>query len=158
MTIATLGLSIPLLARSLLDFARFIIKPFGKWVYSVQVYYNTVAFFFLDLVPICFQLSTLIFGYIRQRDNKKYRLEVQKANETGDETGVDSEFESKKTVSASKNSSGKAISYFDPPLLDDRNFNSSQRRKSVGNNSTQSSQYNLPTEERLSLLNDHKIT
>ena len=79
LTLATLGLSFPLMLRSIIDLLRFAVPSFEKYVDDNASVYSIFSHLFLNLVPICFQLSILIFGYIRERDNKKYRLEVQKA-------------------------------------------------------------------------------
>jgi len=63
--------------RGLVDLLRFSIASVEEYINAHDTVYNIFVFLFLDCIPLCFQLSTLIFGYIRQRDNKQYRLQVE---------------------------------------------------------------------------------
>lgn len=60
-------------------------------------------------MPICFQLSTLIFGYIRKKKETKYRLEVQRSQEIENVRTEDS-------ITTLTSRMSRKGSYFDPPL------------------------------------------
>jgi hypothetical protein len=68
------------------------------------------------MVPILLQLSTLVFGYIRRKNDTKHRLEVQKSKEYG---LFRSEQESNQleTSFAGGLSDSSNNSFFDPPLF-----------------------------------------
>lgn len=69
--LATLGLSVPILSRGILDLARVFNVDFEKFVHRFIKFYNPAFFLLGDLLPLLFQLSSLVFGYIRRRKNKQ---------------------------------------------------------------------------------------
>lgn len=73
--LTTLGLSLPLLAHSFSDISRTMrwYKTFLSENPSNIQLQNTLLFVFGDVVPIGFQFSSLIFGYIRNK-NKKNKI------------------------------------------------------------------------------------
>lgn len=71
--VATVALFLSCLLRGVLDFVS---KFFEKEINSHVTLYNSIMLIFGDLVPICLQLSTLVFGYIRRKNNRNNRLEV----------------------------------------------------------------------------------
>ena len=84
---ATLGLMISLLIRGILDLTKYqerANKQFNMEMADFENVYNGVTLLICDIIPIMFQLSTLIFGYIRKRNDKRYRLEVERRKEVGE--------------------------------------------------------------------------
>lgn len=73
---ATLGLSLPLILRGSMDLFRHYDPDFENVVSENIALYDSLIFTVGDLVPISFQLSSLIFGYIRRKKDKKSRLIV----------------------------------------------------------------------------------
>jgi hypothetical protein len=69
---ATVALCVSLMIRGLLDTGRYFSPDFDDWLNFSETAYNFFTFVFCDIVPICFQLSTLIFGYIRKKKEDKY--------------------------------------------------------------------------------------
>ena len=76
LTCATLGLSIPLILRGSMDLFRHYDPEFDKMVNENIALYDSMIFSIGDAIPISFQLSSLIFGYIRNKKDKKSRLIV----------------------------------------------------------------------------------
>lgn len=72
---ANFGLSIPLIARGILDICRGEMPDFELYIRMNNEFYSPLFCVFADLIPICFQLSSLVFGYIRSKKNKKLRRE-----------------------------------------------------------------------------------
>jgi len=87
--LATIGLSVPLIIRGILDTSRYYSENFETIVNKHLAIYDTLLFVILDLVPIGFQLSSLIFGYIRKQKNKKARLEIHHTHEPNKEIDQD---------------------------------------------------------------------
>ena len=75
--IAFSGLFFSMALRGAIDTARFIDEDFEKHVNVNEALYNLLLTIAGDLIPIIFQLSTMIFGYIRNKNEKKNRLEVK---------------------------------------------------------------------------------
>jgi len=68
-------LSLPLSFRSLLDFLVATSTPFQKFVnknYKRNLEYNIMFFLLTTYFPVFFQISSLIFGYIRRNKAKSY--------------------------------------------------------------------------------------
>lgn len=116
---ATIGLSSSLLLRGVLDLTR-VDGRVRAYLVSHENVFNIILFLFCDIIPICFQLSTLIFGYIRKRNEKKYRLSIQRHTshqresdlpQDQDRLGASSPF------NFSNMSGSSALSFFDPPLF-----------------------------------------
>lgn len=78
---ATYALSASLIIRGALNTLRYFSQTINIQLYHNETLYNYFTFLFCDIVPICFQLSTLIFGYIRKKKEDKYRLEVMKTKD-----------------------------------------------------------------------------
>ena len=64
-------LSIPIIFRGVIDISRAYSETFEKWVLTHEEYFTPAFYILGDLIPLCFQLSTLVFGYIRYKKNKK---------------------------------------------------------------------------------------
>ena len=75
---ATLGLSIPLITRGAMDLFRHYDPKFDDMVNENIALYDSMIFSIGDVIPISFQLSSLIFGYIRRKKDKKSRLIVDR--------------------------------------------------------------------------------
>ena len=103
--VACFGLSVPLIARGILDLARALNKDFDLFIlYNIAIY--SPSFYVLtDLIPLLFQLSSLIFGYIRNKQEKQFRK-----NERQGEEGMP-DMRSGITYTCSD------TTFFDPPLL-----------------------------------------
>jgi len=108
--LATLGLSVPLIVRGVLDTLRYKNENFDKLIAKHQAIYDTMLYFLLDLVPLGFQLSSLVFGYIRQQKNKKAKLEVNGYGSKDDDRNS-----SRRSMLSSYTDT---TNFFDPPLLD----------------------------------------
>mmetsp|Transcript_11016 Transcript_11016/g.18408 ORF Transcript_11016/g.18408 Transcript_11016/m.18408 type:complete len:233 (-) Transcript_11016:623-1321(-) len=124
--LATLGLSIPIMIRGCLDISRRS-KSFQALIMKHQAIYDTLLFLLCDLVPMGFQFSSLVFGYIRKQKNKKYRLEVQERLLT-QSSNQDNQFErnSQKSMTSALSDNSN---FFDPPLLE--HFSAYNRENSV---------------------------
>jgi len=65
--VAIFGLSIPLIIRGISN----IFSKYLKWYNKIIEGYHNEYFIFMNIVgniiPICFQLTSLIYGYIRSR-------------------------------------------------------------------------------------------
>lgn len=109
---ATIALCFSLMIRGVLDTSRYLSPTFDEWLDFSETGYNFFTFVFCDIVPICFQLSTLIFGYIRRKKETKYRLEVQRTQPNIEDKN---EIEESLTTNTSKMS--HKGSYFDPSLM-----------------------------------------
>ena len=72
---ASIGLSMPVFLRGILNLTRLNKKVQDKIEQNVAWY--DISFFVLtEMIPLSFQLSSLIFGYIRGKKDKKYQLEI----------------------------------------------------------------------------------
>ena len=67
LTVSCLGLSCPMLARGVFDICRSQDPVLDNQLRSDERLYRIIFYVFADLVPILFQLSSLVFGYIRQK-------------------------------------------------------------------------------------------
>ena len=72
--LANFGLSAPLLVRGTIDIMRGFSIEFANHVWYHQAKYNILLFICGDLIPIIFQFSSLVFGFIRK---KKDRLQSE---------------------------------------------------------------------------------
>ena len=68
---ASFGLTLPIIIRGVLDITRYSNKRFIEIVNENIAVYDTGLFLVCDLIPISFQFSSLIFGYIRRKQNRK---------------------------------------------------------------------------------------
>lgn len=73
---ATFALFLSLMLRGFIDTFRYFSTKFNKALTENESLSNIILFLVCDIVPICFQLSTLIFGYIRRKKEERYKLEV----------------------------------------------------------------------------------
>lgn len=103
------GLLVSLGFRGLIDTLRFFVHMVNTSAEKYENVYNAFMLIFADLIPLAFQLSTLVFGYIRNRNEKKMFIETDRksTSEVQDRSNKVSE-----GSYASINSS-----YFDPPLF-----------------------------------------
>lgn len=106
---ATMGLCLSSVLRGSLDLIRFYNSEFRDFLENNEIIYNFLIFFFCDTIPQCFQLSTLIFGYIRRRNDKRYRLIINHSRESNLSALLNSEL-------TDSQSNEFQQSYFDPPL------------------------------------------
>ena len=117
---ATFGLMFSLLLRGIIDLTRYCDDKFSDHVKKYANIYNAFLLVVCDIIPIFFQLSTLIFGYIRKRNDKRYRLEVERRKEYGntDERKKENKDKAKDSQTSEYSfCSSNNSSYFDPPLL-----------------------------------------
>ena len=80
--IATISLTFSTASRGIIDLAG-LTGALDNFYEEHPALYNGFFLIFGDLVPIGFQLSTLVFGYIRRKNNSKMRLEVRAAKDYG---------------------------------------------------------------------------
>lgn len=110
--IASLGLFISLFLNGVLDLVEEN-REVKVLVYTYVQYYNLTKLIFQIIIPIIFQFSSLVFGYIRKKNNDKYRLMVQRAKEYGEV--ISSRPESLLSSTQSNHD------FFDPPLMSGKN-------------------------------------
>ena len=68
--IPALGLSLPMIFRGTLIFLN-MIEAFNDWTDSWLNVYIFILYLIGDVIPLSFQLSSLIFGYLRIKKDKK---------------------------------------------------------------------------------------
>lgn len=72
--VSAVGLSIPLIMRGTSDFfTKF--EWYTNWQEQNKTTYEIMFFFISDIIPLGFQLTSLVFGYIRRKKDKKRVLE-----------------------------------------------------------------------------------
>lgn len=71
--LVTVMLSAPILVRGGIDIARVVDMDFKKSISDNGPVFTPLFYIFTDLFPMCFQLSSLVFGFIRHRRNKQIR-------------------------------------------------------------------------------------
>ena len=109
---ATYGLSIPMILRGLNDIMTRASKTYHQSIIDHNISFEIGFFLVLDVPLITFQLSSLVFGYIRrkQNENKKYTSN----NEYDD---IKMEISNGDEMETSTNGgSDMSNSFFDPPL------------------------------------------
>lgn len=74
--LATIGLCLPLLLRAVYDYL-YLNESVKCFFIKNELASNTFVWVFLDFMPISFQLSSMIFGYIRNKNDKKLRKTMQ---------------------------------------------------------------------------------
>jgi hypothetical protein len=74
---ATCGLCIPIIGRGCLDVFRSCSDGFVDMVNENLALYDSMIFIIFDCVPIGFQFSSLVFGYIRKKRNNRQGLEIR---------------------------------------------------------------------------------
>ena len=74
--LATVGLSFPLILRGSFDLIRFYNKGADGFIHKNIALYDTILFLIGDVIPISFQFSSLIFGYIRGKKDRRTSLIV----------------------------------------------------------------------------------
>ena len=67
--------------RGIIDTLRGFDEEFRQHVNDNEAEYNLLLTITGDLIPVVFQLSTMIFGYIKYRNDKRNKLEVQNNTE-----------------------------------------------------------------------------
>jgi H+/Cl- antiporter ClcA len=75
---ATYGLSIPMILRGLNDFMTRYSKDYHDLIFKYNVAFEVIFYVFLELPVIAFQLSSLVYGYIRRKNTKTKRGETFK--------------------------------------------------------------------------------
>lgn len=108
---ATVGLTVPLYFRGISDTLRYFSEWYQDIVTKYELAYNIFDLLFFDLIPILFQLSSMVFGYIRKKNNKKLVLRDQSMSAENHLLSSDFEAQSESNLSVNTGS------YFDPPLL-----------------------------------------
>ena len=137
--IPTVGLSIPMLIRGIFNLLCNI-DAIDDWTDDHNLVFIPLMFFVGELIPNCFQLSSLVFGYLRTRE-KKSKLEVGAPKEGYHND--DNEIFSSNSMSNSQQLNSSAslnnfatykVRFFDPPLLQ-----YSMRQRSINADETLSS-------------------
>lgn len=123
--LATMALFFSMFLRIFLDLLGTYNENFSKFSYQNVQWYNSIHLIMCDMIPVVFQFSTLVFGYIRRKNNQKMRQENFK----------DGAFYAKPSSSSSVQSTASGSSFFEPPLLDSDYSNS----RSGSHNSTHDS-------------------
>lgn len=78
---ATIGLSLPMLIRAFYDLFMVISTSFHDVVNKHTDVFNFVILLVCDIIPISLQFSSMVFGYIKQEDNKKFqKLQIGRSN------------------------------------------------------------------------------
>jgi len=67
------GITLSILTRAILDCLIEFNETFLKWVVTHENTLDPIIFILSDLVPIIFQLTTLMFGYIRRKTFKQIK-------------------------------------------------------------------------------------
>lgn len=102
--VACFGLSVPLIARGILDLTRAFSQDFDFFILYNMAIYSPCFYILTDLLPALFQLSSLIFGYIRNKQEKQFRKHERQEEGMQDlRSGI--------TYTCSD------TTFFDPPLL-----------------------------------------
>ena len=84
--LANIGLTVPLLVRGTIDIMRGFSTDFEEHVWYHQAKYNIFLFVCGDLIPISFQFSSLVFGYIRKKGHRLHSEEPDRDEELDDPT------------------------------------------------------------------------
>ena len=114
---STLGLSLPLILRGTCDY----LNQFDWYCHikdSNEHLWQLIFFFIGDVIPLSLQLTSLVFGYIRSKVNKKSRLEAKLDNSGEFTSGRDFLSTSKQSTSNVSNNLSDTQTFFDPPLED----------------------------------------
>ena len=77
-TLVSTGLLASLSLRGLIDTLRFFVHSINGFAEAHENVYNGFMLIFADLIPLAFQLSTLVFGYIRNKNEKKMVIDNDK--------------------------------------------------------------------------------
>lgn len=77
LVLAINGLSIPLILRGFLNLFRHFSEAFEDFIADNQIAYDIITFI-LEILPVCFQLSSMVFGYIRGKNSKRNSLMVER--------------------------------------------------------------------------------
>ena len=119
LVLATMFLSLPLMVRGLLDLVRGACKPFREWANDNFMFFNMFIYLVGTVLPLAFQLSSLIFGLIRKNKKEKFKLKFSEIDRDPTTQQSDSEKLSKKGSSSLMGTytSGKSNDFFDPYLL-----------------------------------------
>ena len=118
--IATIALSFSLILRGILDLIR-LNNSARTFMYSHENIFNGILFVCCDIIPIYFQLFTLIFGFIRKRQERKQKLSLNYSpNQVQNNQRESENNNGERFMSSMFNISGASASsnssYFDPPL------------------------------------------
>ena len=108
---ATYGLSIPMMVRGLNDIMTRHSKQYHDLIMHHNIAFEVIFFVFLELPVIGFQLSSLVFGYIRR---KNYKTKREKINHDIDDLKQENIANDLET--STNGGSDMSESYFDPPL------------------------------------------
>lgn len=92
LVLATVGLTVPLFFRGISDTLRFASDDYQDKVTEYEFTYNILDLIFFDLILLLFQLSSMVFGYIRKKNNKQLVLRDQNSLEN-DNKLLTSDFE-----------------------------------------------------------------
>jgi len=76
LVLATVGLSFPLMFRGIFDTIRGFDKEVRESINLHENLFNSLDMILWNLIPIAFQLSSLVFGYIRNKKIKRHKLVV----------------------------------------------------------------------------------
>jgi len=73
---ATVGLSTSLMFRGVLDNLKYWDPAVFYKSFDIINMSNILLFIFGDVIPLIFQLSTMVFGYIRKKNDNRTKLVV----------------------------------------------------------------------------------
>lgn len=145
--LATVALSLPLFLRSIDNLSRGLDSDIEEFVQHNADAVNILTLLFMDLTPTLFQFFTLIFGYIRNKQEQKgQNIHVISAELSEESVNWYSESNSlKSSVISSPN-------YFEPPLMDESSHSTSSKMPSrASGRSTNPNLGRLNIHERQSL-------
>ena len=74
---ATFGLSVPLMFRGIFDTIRGSVPGVERELAKHENAFNSVVLIVWNLMPMAFQLMSMVFGYIRNKKIKKHKLEIK---------------------------------------------------------------------------------
>ena len=73
--VSTCCLSIPMFVRTVWDHL-YTITSISKWIQDYDFVADPIFFLVCDIIPIALQFSSMVFGYIKQKDNIKKKEET----------------------------------------------------------------------------------
>lgn len=70
---ATFLLSIPIICRGMIDLTRHFNEDFNRFLNRNGMFYTPFFYIVLDMMPMCFQISSLVFGFLRYKKNRQLK-------------------------------------------------------------------------------------
>ena len=131
LVLVTIGLTIPLTLRSIYDLVFQMPSTYlTEYLDKYEVLFNLINVFFLDFLPIVFQLLTMVFGYIRQKTTQQRRKVEErlkkyvKYGESGHCPFAD-DFDGPESVWSTLSQDVAASNFFLPPIVEQDSRNGS---------------------------------